>query len=282
MVLQDLIEAKEEEHWRDTDREAKEKWLKNYERIKELLSSEKIETEEVREFSVNVMPIVNGISQYLPSEKGVILFDVSCFPKIILLSILRWIDYKKFTILYSRVKAHKESEEEFAVGVKKILPIKGFEGRIKHREDLLVLILGFEGYRAMSLFKYYDPYKAIVCIGDPGNIPKREFYRSTAREINENLLNNQIVTDVEVPSLDHIGFMKTLEKYLNDFLKEERGKLDIDYNIFISPLGTKPQTLGLFLYWLKNKDIQVVYSIPSKRRNSSEGIGETFYYSLEI
>ena len=36
-------------------------------------------------------------------------------------------------------------------------------------------------------------------------------------------------------------------------------------DLCISPLGTKPQALGLYLYWRENKNIQLIYSIPVKR-----------------
>ena len=49
------------------------------------------------------------------------------------------------------------------------------------------------------------------------------------------------------------------KKVLEDIHEEIKDK----YNMVIGPFGTKPQTVGVFLFHRENRKVQVIYSFPS-------------------
>jgi hypothetical protein len=260
----------------DNDARLKGLWEINYKLMVELLEKWNVEKIEVSELSFRAYHLSKEINKYTRTNEDV-LFDLSCLPKNVLLSILRWCD-AKFTFLYTRPAIQKEAETEFSIGVREFGIIRGYEGNIRlSRQTFLVIILGFEGARALSIFRHFEPYKVLALIGNPASFldhEKVQFYLDNARNNNIQLLSNQRVIFSEVPSLDPCAFADALEEKISECVKDE-------VNILISPLGTKPQVLGLFLYWLKHKDIQIVYSFPSKRGLSSEGGGQAWIYRIE-
>lgn len=261
----------------DTDAEVKKLWERNYKTMVELLEKWNVEKIEVSELSFRSYRLSKEINRYIRTNEEV-LFDISCLPKNVLLSVLRWCD-TKFTFLYTRPEIQKEAETEFSIGIRGIGIIRGYEGNVRlSRQTFLILILGFEGARALSIFKHFEPYKALALLGNPTpplDHEKAQFYLDNARNNNSQLLSNQRVFSSEIPSLDPYACANALKEKISEYIK------DTEMNILISPLGTKPQVLGLFLYWLKHKDIQIVYSIPSRRGLSSEGGGQTWIYRIE-
>lgn len=252
-------------------------WEKNYLEILSSLKESNIIPSEIEGSSCDTIMLAKKINSIISNEEKV-LFDVSSFPKHLLLEILRWNCDKRFTCLYARPNINREAETEFSVGTRDIGVLRGFEGEIRfNRPTLLVLILGFEGSRALTIFKHFEPSKVIALIGNSSpylSVEDISFYLEIAKKNNFQLLSNQRVIIDEISTLDPYIFKTTL----NDLISKHGDK---DMNILISCLGTKPQTLGLYLYWLENKGIQIIYSIPSKRRISSEGLGSIWIYKLK-
>jgi hypothetical protein len=262
----------------DEDQKVKKAWQTNYNEIQKLLDEHNVEKIEIEGSSSDPLSLAQHLNTDLP-ENDRILFDISSFPKHILLEILRWNENKKFVCLYARPGADREAEREFSIGTKNIGVLRGFEGDVRiDRSNLLILILGFEGSRALSIFKHFEPYSVFAFLGN--TIPffseeRNEFFLMNAKKNNSQLLSNQKVMINQISSLDPYVFKKSLKNKISESLKNN------EMNVLISCLGTKPQTLGLFLYWLENKNIQIVYSIPTKRRISSEGLGPMWIYKLK-
>lgn len=259
------------------DFEVRNAWEKNYEKIVSLLEKWNVEKIEVSGSYFRPYYLAEEINSVLPTNEE-ILFDISALPKHILLSTLRWCEGKAFTFLYARPEHEREAEAEFSVGTKRIGVIRGYEGELRFdRLHFLVLILGFEGARALSIFRHFEPYRALALLGNPEPLFDNKiskFYLVNASKNNSQLLSNQRVIISNISSLDPYAFKNELNEKILKYTEET------DSNILISCLGTKPQTLGLYLYWLEHKNVQIIYSIPSKRRIPSEGIKQIWIYKL--
>ena len=261
------------------DKKAKEIWMWCYQKMTNILQDYRVNTIIIdKYYSEQIMEVINEIKKNIAFSENKLL-DMSCFPKGYILELLRWLGYQKIIPLYTEGIRHNIHEEEFAVGVKQIITLSGFEGIIKNREDLLVLILGFEGYRAEALLHYFQPSKALGLIGNPNN-EKSLDYICVARKNNSNLLGHTMVVEKQISSLNYDIFSHQLDDIINQIL--EQGKIENkEYDIYVSPLGTKIQTLGLFKYWLDHKEIQIVYAIPSKRRTGVIDVGPTWICPLQ-
>ena len=157
--------------------------------------------------------------------------------------------------------------QPLSIGIERILPIEGFEGmRELNANDLLVLILGFEGNRAISFLSQFSPYNVLPIISIPNegeNEIDNRFYDDVVL-CNRNLLRkHRLIKDdngefYRVSSLNHIAFFNELNKIISRYKKSW-------VDICISPVGTKPQTLGLYMVWKANPEIQLIYSVPLRR-----------------
>lgn len=279
--LSDLFEDKKPKTTlssKNDDDLVKEAWINNYKEIVDLLTRNNVKMIEIEGSSNDTFSLAKKISEQLsPDEK--ILFDISSFPKYLLLEILRWCENNKFICIYARPGIERKAETEFSIGTKVIGVLKGFEGSIRFdRVTIMVLILGFEGARALTLFKHFEPVKVFAFLGNSLTFfptKTNEFYINNAKRNNSQLLSNQRVIADEISALDPYSVKEKLEHTISNYSNKT------DANIIISCLGTKPQTLGLYLYWLQNKQIQIIYSTPSKRRISSEGLGPIWVYKMK-
>ena len=195
------------------------------------------------------------------------IINISTLPKNYILRFAKEFDNEKNIFFYHRYGKYREpTEDELKIGIEKIIPVEGFEGiRNIASEDLLILILGYEGHRALSFLSIFEPYRILPLISTPPQENKKIyklFYNNVVR-CNQNLLKRHRIIRKDkqfftISSLDHILFFDQLNKIINLY-KEQ------DLDVSISPIGTKAQVLGLYLYCRKNPDVQIIYSVPIKR-----------------
>jgi hypothetical protein len=72
---------------------------------------------------------------------------------------------------------------------------------------------------------------------------------------------------------------------LSDKLHELRARNSVD-NIYLSPLATKPQTLGFALFYileLRNQPASIIFPFStSYSRETSAGVGRTWCYEIRL
>ncbi len=210
------------------------------------------------------------------------VIDITTFPKNYILKFCQELEDYNTVFQYTLGERYLEpTEEEKRVGVSKIVPIDGFEGKIVINGDtLLILILGFEGNRALAFLDEFHSGRILALIGAPSIEIRKENeedqkYLKEARQCNQYLLNNSFVSPINVNSLNPFIFCQQLKDIVNSEVKGQ------DYvNIIIAPIGTKAQTLGLYLYWKYNKNVQILYPIPNRRTKVALKTGKTFIYQL--
>ena len=216
------------------------------------------------------------------SKSDTVVIDITTFPKNYILKICRELEDYNTTYQYTLGERYLEpTDEEKRVGVSKIVPLDGFEGDIEiNRDALLTLILGFECNRALAFLNEFPSGKILALIGAPGIGFREENeedkkYLEEAMQCNKHLLNNSFVKQIKVNSLDPLLFYQQLKGAIESNVKENEL-----LNIVIVPIGTKAQTLGLYLYWKNNPKIQILYPIPNRRPKIALKTGETFIYRL--
>lgn len=255
-------------------------WKEQEKNIYTLLEERQKEYEVIRcqasDFGKTIQQLKEeGISQ----QKSVSIIDITTLPKNYILGIAKEFDSHNNLFLYTRSKGHRTpKQDERFIGVSQIVVVDGFGGEISlEKEDLLILILGFEGNRAFSFISEFATERIVAVIGAPRtNKENDDFYISTAKKCNEYLLNNSAVLEIDqsVHSYDHVQFCKNLEVIVATLTETK------SYNICISPLGTKAQTLGLYLYWRNNKETQILYAIPNERISMGSEAEDTWVYKI--
>jgi len=138
-------------------------------------------------------------------------------------------------------------------GVKYVAPVPFYAGiQQPERRDLLVLFLGYEGERAVRLWRSVEPEHTIAVVSYPALRPAGHL---PAISNNKTLLE----MDPEVVEQRQVPAASPEETF--EFLKEVHLKYP-DWNIMISSLGPKVQTLGVYLFFEANPKCtsQVLYA----------------------
>ena len=211
----------------------------------------------------------------------VVTMDITTFTKTLLLDILFYLNtflhLKTLRLLYTIPKNYASPEEgELSYGIKgiHILPFY-WNGWSSTKDDLLIVILGYEEMRAWSLINKFDANINLLFVTKPGSMDKWDTY---CEKYNETLLKEIRPTD-NIPALNPVKTSRILKRYIAKDTVEK-------YNIFISPLGTKPQLIGLFLYLISNPTlpINIVTTTPIEHNIPyySWGIGDTFQFVLPL
>lgn len=181
-----------------------------------------------------------------------ITLDITTFTKSYLLVLLKALEnahLKDIQLVY--VEPAYYVPERLTAGVRTVGYVPLYNGHPSpSRPDLLVTFLGFEGDRAYAIWEHFEPEKTIAFVGNPGYDPT---YPECAERLNASLLNEPGIEKRDVPPRDPDAVCHELESIWADHK---------EYNLLIAPLGTKPETLGVYLFKRRNPDCpaQVVYA----------------------
>lgn len=226
------------------------------------------------------IPIINRImieiDKYVDNPLAPkITIDISTIIKWHLLILLKALDLKGLLGMCRFL--YTEPEEYFfdlfqplSFGLKEIFPIPLYSGNLDFVKDYLVVImLGYEGDRAMALLENIDPTECLLLVPKPAYHSKWE---GRTEEMNKEIIN--IVGDSNIKYIHSRNPVLVAEQ-----LKNILYDMNLKYNCLISPMGTKPQTFGLYLYWITNPaNTSLIYSAPLRHNDLfySKGIGRTW------
>jgi hypothetical protein len=206
-----------------------------------------------------------------------VVFDISVFTKRHLLMTLSWIFDssldKHLSVVYSEPEDYDaEVDLPLSFGVASLQAVPGFSGLADCSRPLrMVVLLGFEGERALAAYELLQPIHTVALVGDP---PYRANWKGRAEKLNAALLER--LQPVDIRSIDCVDPEKVAAELT--LLLGAPGVLS-DYVQVICPLGTKPQALGVFLYTRTATDSPAILYLSPLRHNElfySHGIGPTW------
>jgi hypothetical protein len=194
-------------------------------------------------------------------DEPFITIDISGFSKIYLLELLYYLVIE-LNLGIPRILHTTQMylPSKLTRGVEQITTLPNFFGSVSlDKQTVLILLLGFEPERALMVWKHFNPTRTIALITDPPRSGNAD-YLKYARENNTYLLSQPGVELGGVPADNPYAVKKALESIYND----TKGA----FNMVIGPFGTKPQSVGVFLFYLEHPRAQVVYSFPTKYTRS--------------
>ncbi len=258
------------------DKETIRKYQQNKRLIQQLLNS----------FGIEFSIISLNLYQYHKFRQVIhecsfsypLIVDLSCIPKYCALITLDIIDLDKTIFTYSMVGEYSSAENDFVMGTHKIFSVPTFHGKVRHRDSILLIYLGFQGNRAMSIFRNYKPYRTLALI-PVTSIPNWSDQKDIVYRNNKDLLANQFVTSKEISGFHPWQFHNEFKSILDVFADEENISID-NYNLVFSPIGPKPDILSIYRLVRKNDNIQIGYCLPSRYRDNSQGCGQTFIFDF--
>jgi len=222
--------------------------------------------------------LVSTIVNTIQGHQGRINIDISILSRYEFLFLLRMVyeagRYEDLRILYSEPEEYStDSYQETPVGIEKISSIPGYANNAPlNRKLLLILLLGYEPARSMAIYDHIDPDETYLIVPDP---PYHSDWEGKTERMNAGLIDTVKSDNIfRLHSSDPTTFRREFENVVKD------SGIDIGvFNCRISPLSTKPQSLGLFDYWRENRgDFSLIYSTPltQKKLYDSVGIGDRY------
>ena len=206
-----------------------------------------------------------------------IVLDISVFTKRHLLMMLRWLDdrecWDRLVVVYSEPDNYLISRHiPLSFGISRIHHIPGFPAIPDMSRPLhLAVFLGYEGDRALAVYEYVQPIATTLFVPDP---PYKPSWAGRTEDFNREIIllaGKEALRKAD--SVDPEGVAGALRMCFGEqTLRMSHGKL-------ISPLGTKPQTLGVYMYARNLEDPPgIVYASPLRHNHDfySEGIGNTW------
>jgi hypothetical protein len=208
------------------------------------------------------------------------VFDITCFPRDILLIIifLFWKTERisNLSCVYNiasnySLAEHDVKDKWLSKGVSAVSPVIGFRGVIRpERKMQLVALVGFDDHRVLQIADILSPDAVVFAYGT-SKLPGRDWLEWHGADVTNTFLSR---------------FSETIQR---TFICEEGqsvfelidGMISTkpDYNHVIIPMNNKISTLFAGTYCLRNRSVQICYggALVYNHSNYSEE-SEIFYY----
>jgi len=253
---------------------------KNIEDMKEVLIKFG-QTKELLIDEKNPIPRISDIIKLIKeysnkNSEPRISIDISTFIKWHLLILLKALEKNKLSknirFLYTEPEDYvTDLFQPLSFGIRRIFAIPTYSGKYDFSKDsLLVLMLGYEGDRALALLEDTDPNDCLLLIGKPAF---HKEWEGRAEKMNTGIINTVGKSKIKyIDSRNSLLIYHQLQKLLTNSKYSK-------FNQIISPLGTKPQILGLYLYLLTDPQNTIItYGSPLRHNDPfySYGIGRVW------
>ena len=204
-----------------------------------------------------------------------IIIDITTIPIKNLLILLKTIDdlelWKNIRIYYTEPLGYNTDLcLPMSIGIGKIQTVDEFiSNTSSSSQSLLLEFLGYSGDRARAVYNFYEPDETVLIIPKP---PFNLSWEGKTERLNDTLLKmvgndnviyaNPICVNQVMDTLEIINKKYPLTKF----------------RWAIVPMGTKPQALGVYLFWKKHLNSFTILHVSPLENNpnfTSEGIGKT-------
>ncbi len=196
--------------------------------------------------------------QSLGSRPKTLTLDATTLTKQYLLVLLRTLRGQlpdaAFRVLYTPATySFSHGRARMTYGVKYVTPVPFFAGiQQPERRDLLVLFLGYEGERAVRIWRSVEPERTIAIITNPALRPGGHLPAIT---------NNKTLLEMEESVVEQRQIPAGSPDAVYELLRGVHESYP-DWNIVVASLGPKVQTLGIYLFFESHPQIgsQILYA----------------------
>lgn len=209
-----------------------------------------------------------------------VLVDITCFTKLHLLTLLRYIERElkaeAVTVCYTEPLAYASAfGKSLSYGIQRSVYLP-YESAVRRSGGIgLLAFLGHERVRLEYILQELEPDIAVIMLGEPGfTLDMAEYSKRTNESLIHRSTYDRQYRLVTVPTKDVTVVRETLEAEVG---KMSEAGCD---SVYLAPLGTKLQALAIDA--LRRTKIQIrmllAYTIPRRyeRRLYSQGSGPTY------
>ncbi len=234
--------------------------------------------------------------QYLPgmlddARRGDICVDITGFPRAHLVFLLRWLviqGVKVIRLLYTEPEVYAEREKTsfYQGNVIEVRQIRGCEGVhiADTSQDILVIAAGYDHELIKYAAESKNNARKIQILGLPALRP--EMYQ-------ENVLRAKLASEAvggEIAGGVNTWFAPANDPFVtadvvSRIVDVERGRGKVT-NTYLCPLSTKPQVVGMTLFFLWEAlegPSSIIFPITSRySRETSKGHSRVWVYTVEL
>lgn len=223
-----------------------------------------------------------GINQLSPTAR--LCFDITGFmrPQILFLLQTLWaMEFQQVAMLYTEPekyarKEHTTFSREDVIAVRQV---HGFEGT--HLDeldfDVLAIGVGYDDALISRVVNDKDGARVIEMRGLPSL--SADMYQESILRLDRTGINT--LEPIFAPANDPFVVAHEMSKRVSEMRKD--GTVG---NLYLCPLGTKPQALGFGLFFmreLRDEPASVIFPYSSAySRETSTGVGRTWVYELDL
>lgn len=150
-------------------------------------------------------------------------------------------------------------------------PVPGFSKSQSLRDILLLAPIGFDTQRLQTIYENLKPKKIRPIVGFPSFVPG---WKLTAIKMNYYVLKSADCLDEVISCEASSPFA------MYALLDEEFQRHNRYFDIYISPLGTRPHCLGAAIFASRNSSVFLIYDFPVEKKYRSQDVLKTNIYNL--
>ncbi|HCG8215685.1 TPA: hypothetical protein NJ504_002588 [Vibrio parahaemolyticus] len=246
-----------------------------------------IKVEEGSE-ATQLIPIIERLSIEEFKDKSICI-DATGFMRAQLLFLLAFFKKKGFNkvdFLYCEPSNYSKKEDtKFSEGsLYETRQVIGYQGRgsQSYKKDLLIVSCGYDSQLISRVAQQYENSEIVPLLGFPSlraDMFQESILRTVAAE--ESFAPESLRKPIFAPASDPFETAFSISQYIhnNDCLKNYE-------HIYLCPLSTKPQVLGMGLVFLnefERSNVSVLYPFSEKySKETSQGISKMWKFTFEF
>jgi hypothetical protein len=205
-----------------------------------------------------------------------IALDITCLSAPVYFLLVRALlscrSCSRLVLAYTEPDAYPQ--EDLTFGMSTIEPLNGYFGSYNPSKPvLLIALLGFEGRRTLAVYKEVAPDLTIAINPFPAFRPGWENRSLTSNYdfLMRSGSNERLYT---APATDPSMALQRLLWLYHNYRR--------DYNVFVSPLSSKPLGLAACLLAVLKEEVKVVYHFPHGPHQYAQGVGASWLYHFSV
>ena len=211
------------------------------------------------------------------------VIDVTTFTRESLLILVRYLKGSLKTsdsvlFLYAHAKEYSTGDEDrekwLTKGIREVRSVLGYPGDLlPSRLNHLIILVGFEDERALSLIRECEPARISLGLGDPvepGTRPHQDVNEHRFAKLKHFL---QSVSEFAFKGYDAEATYRTLK---------EQVRATPGLNTIVAPMNTKVSTLGAAALALEDRSIQLCYAQANVYNHSRYSLPDDNFYAFTV
>lgn len=235
-----------------------------------------------------LIPVIEELSIESYKESRICI-DATGFMRAQLLFLLAYFkknDFQQVDILYCEPGHYSKKENtSFSEGslyeTRQVIGYQGFSSQTQ-KKDLLIVSCGYDSQLISKVCQQYENSVIVPLLGFPSL--RADMYQESILKtiaVEEPFGSTDLRDPIFAPASDPFETAFAISEYI-----KQNKSLDIYDHIYLCPLSTKPQVLGIGLVFLneyENKNVSVLYPFSeSYSQETSQGISKIWKYTFEF